>query len=597
MLLLHGSATGTATDVASSLFRLSRRYEVQDLVLASLEDFDLVRLLEFEIAVFVVSTTGNGDIPASMHRFWSTLLRDDIGSDILDELNFVIIGLGDSKYAQFNWTAKKLRRRLLQLGAHEAMELVMCDDSAHEGLDTAFIPFTKLFDTFLKQVSGKEKPIPKDIVLPPVCPIRFVDANATGTFQHNQEELTTRLRARMKESRRLTPDTREQDVRLLTFVVDTDPDQTIDPGDVLSLFPANSEDAVDRFLLLLNWHNDADRPIQLPEGSKTSRLFDTSANLTLRDFVQRAIPIYGIPSLSLFSQLQQFTTNTDFKEKFEEWDEPDGKDDLYDYLTRPRRSLLEVIEDFAGGLNIPIEHCVDLFGTTVSRSYSIAGARPVPRASTIRNTDDVASTKFEVDLLVAMVKYQTKIKEPRQGLASRYLSALQPCDGCDDDSSALLITIDKPIIKSNQMPIPPVSVPLLMICTGTGFAPLRFFIDRLFQDVNLNKTTIKHDVTVFFGCRTPEDDLVSLTLPQELLNQVRVVHAYSRLEDQPRTYVQDLVPRHAAEIQNIVKHGRVYLCGSSGAMPDAVRLAIDRLTGPGSVENMADSGRWWQETW
>jgi len=47
------------------------------------------------------------------------LMRKDLPDDILDEVKFVVLGVGDSGYERFNWAGKILRRRLLGLGGKE----------------------------------------------------------------------------------------------------------------------------------------------------------------------------------------------------------------------------------------------------------------------------------------------------------------------------------------------------------------------------------------------------------------------------------------------------------------------------------------------
>lgn len=601
MLILHGSASGNSTDAASSLFRLARRYEITNLQLSSLEDLDLIDLVEAQLAIFVVSTTGNGDIPSSMHSFWSTLLRSDIDKSLLEDLDFVVVGLGDSKYKQFNWTAKKLRRRLLQLSAHEMEEMVLCDESAKEGMETTFLPFVKTFNKLLQTLSSRTDPLPKEILLPPLVPVKKrrrmrvdladndLDQRLKKWTIHQPDRLV--CKARITKNERLTPESHFQDIRQLTFSLTSTENLDIDPGDVMSLIPSSTSVAVDRFLTSLHWQEDAETFVDLPETCKAVSQFDDPNKITLRELVRKTVPLHAVPPLSLFSQLRQFTTNEDFKEKFDEWEDLDGKDDVYDYLTRPRRTLLEVIEDFSSGIDVPVEYCIDLFGSTVPRSYSIAGFNKAFKGT----TPNAEQTDLEIELLVALVKYQTKIKEPRQGFASRYLSTLLPVHP-GESGAEFFITIEKPIVPSNIVPIPESSVPLLLICTGTGLAPLRFLILRLFGALDRQATS--HRITLFFGCRSHDDDLVRLTIPEEVRKQINVVHAYSRLPDVKRTYVQDLVRQKSVLVQSILQdRGVVYLCGSSGAMPDAVRNAIDGVCGTHTVDTLEANSQWWQETW
>jgi sulfite reductase alpha subunit-like flavoprotein len=71
------------------------------------------------VVVFVLSTTGQGDIPGNAAEFWKNLLRKKLRPGCLGNVKFTIFGLGDSSYPRFNWAARKLHRRLAQLGASE----------------------------------------------------------------------------------------------------------------------------------------------------------------------------------------------------------------------------------------------------------------------------------------------------------------------------------------------------------------------------------------------------------------------------------------------------------------------------------------------
>lgn len=83
-----------------------------------MDSYDISKqLIEEEIAIFVCSTTGQGEAPDNMIKFWKFLLRKDLPTDSLRNLNFGVIGLGDSSYPKFNFVAKRLHKRLLQLGA------------------------------------------------------------------------------------------------------------------------------------------------------------------------------------------------------------------------------------------------------------------------------------------------------------------------------------------------------------------------------------------------------------------------------------------------------------------------------------------------
>jgi sulfite reductase alpha subunit-like flavoprotein len=74
-----------------------------------------------------VATTGDGEPPSSMIKSWKFLLRKDLPSNSLKNLKFTVFGLGDSSYALFNAMAKKLTKRLLDLGASLIHEVGLGD--------------------------------------------------------------------------------------------------------------------------------------------------------------------------------------------------------------------------------------------------------------------------------------------------------------------------------------------------------------------------------------------------------------------------------------------------------------------------------------
>lgn len=78
--------------------------------------------------------TGQGDTPAGMRTVWPTLLRRSLGSTVLSRLHFAVFGLGDSGYADYNVVAKKLDRRLEQLGAQRLLNKGLGDDQVRSAL-------------------------------------------------------------------------------------------------------------------------------------------------------------------------------------------------------------------------------------------------------------------------------------------------------------------------------------------------------------------------------------------------------------------------------------------------------------------------------
>lgn len=98
--------------------------------------------------LIAVSTVGQGDFPANARALWRKLLRKKLSALQLEHVLFAIFGLGDSSYpkyvplrcglptsnhTRFNWAARKLNKRLVQLGATEFFPLGEGDEQHEEG--------------------------------------------------------------------------------------------------------------------------------------------------------------------------------------------------------------------------------------------------------------------------------------------------------------------------------------------------------------------------------------------------------------------------------------------------------------------------------
>lgn len=97
--ILFGTQTGTAQDIAERIARDAARRGFS-VSFAGLDKYDVALLpkLDKDLVVFVVSTTGDGEMPDSAKPFWQGLLRRDLPASWLSSLKFTVFGLGDSRY-------------------------------------------------------------------------------------------------------------------------------------------------------------------------------------------------------------------------------------------------------------------------------------------------------------------------------------------------------------------------------------------------------------------------------------------------------------------------------------------------------------------
>jgi len=153
---------------------------------------------------------------------------------------------------------------------------------------------------------------------------------------------------------------------------------------------------------------------------------------------------------------------------------------------------------------------------------------------------------------------------PVRGVASNYICDLQVGD---------TVQVIGPFGASFLMPNHPRSH-IVMICTGTGSAPMRAMTEWR-RRLRASGKFEGGKLLLFFGARTQEELPYFgplQTLPKDFID---LHFAYSRTPGQPRRYVQDLMRERAADLAPLLKDPDAffYVCGLK-AMEEGVVLAL-----------------------
>lgn len=303
------------------------------------------------------------------------------------------------------------------------------------------------------------------------------------------------ITAQITNNSRITPSTHWQDVRHLKLSAAGS--HLYNPGDVLTIYPKNFRIDVSQFLQVTNWTSIADEPLRfIPSSPSTPPIaplplpnLANGSTFTLRELLTNHLDIMAIPRRSFFAQLAHYTSDEFHRERLLEFTNPEYIDELYDYTTRPRRSILEVLQEFES-VKIPWQRVCSILPAMRGRQFSIASACNEVEVGAEENT--------EIELLIAIVKYKTVIKRIRRGVATRYIASLKP-------GQNITVTLTRGGLGVTEKEI---ERPIVMIGPGTGVAPMRSLI---YQRMKWRKSTSeahndKGKDLLFFGCRNAEAD-------------------------------------------------------------------------------------------
>jgi len=118
---------------------------------------------------------------------------------------------------------------------------------------------------------------------------------------------------------------------------------------------------------------------------------------------------------------------------------------------------------------------------------------------------------------------------------------------------------------------------LLMICTGTGSAPMRAMTERRRRRIALKEGG---ELALFFGARVPDELPYFGPLLKLAKDFIDVIFAFSRVPGKPKQYVQNLIRERGETVARLLQDENcyIYVCGLKG-METGVIEAFGEICG------------------
>lgn len=182
------------------------------------------------------------------------------------------------------------------------------------------------------------------------------------------------------------------------------------------------------------------------------------------------------------------------------------------------------------------------------------------------------------------------IKRENRGLCSNYICDLEKGEA---------VNITGPFGSTFLLPNDP-TAHVMMICTGTGSAPFRGFTMRRQREM----PETKNSLSLYFGARRPQDLPYFGPLKKMPQDFLKTVFAFSRMGEEKKQYVQDMIRSERASVAKLLKqpNSHIFICGLK-EMESGVEEALSDVAREIGIEwktlrdTMRDSGRFHIETY
>ncbi|GFY59700.1 methionine synthase reductase, partial [Trichonephila inaurata madagascariensis] len=526
---------------------------------------------EESCAVFIVSTTGDGEPPDSAYKFYHRIHRATLSPNYLEKLNYALLGLGDSNYIKFSLAARLLEKRLNDLSAKPFYETGYGDDAF--GIETGVDPWVenlfpalqkflgveptsnnisapdllnmnesvKKFNMFsIESLSEEEtenltiKDLPsllKDIEIEkinvrelpsPALAVTFKRYEERKFFVPNESILSSKgsdlTTVTLTGTKKLTVGENVKNTIELSFKFDNNSIAYL-PGDSFGFICPNSEDEVKSLLYRLNVLHRAETPVELyiPDSVVKKKKLPShiQSNLSLEDIFKHCIEIRSVPKKILLRILAEHTSDVKEKKALLFLSSEVGAKIYTNFIRKRSICILDILMHYKSCIP-PVETLIEYLPFLKPRFYSVS-------SSPLQD-----NTSFKIVFNVLKLNEEGGRYKDREGvctgwfqkLSSKFLKSTQTDASTDSyfDNEMLIISLHRFRLEhnlyiykrtNNHFYLPADSeCPVIMVGPGTGVAP---FIGFLYHREKLEmKNTMNNfgETWLFYGCRYSERDFL-----------------------------------------------------------------------------------------
>ena len=421
--MFYGSQTGTAEEYAIRLAKEAKsKYGISSLV-CDPEEYDFAKLdaaaEEGKVVFFVMATYGEGDPTDNVQPFWDFLMDDEVAFSLerdevgerLKGLKYVVFGLGNRTYEHFNEVARKLDKRLTELGAERIGERGEGDDD--KSMEEDYLAWKDPMWVDFQRITGIEEGGAGEVADFVVDEVDEVEAETLKEKVFHGELSARQLVGGVNGGGPTTgtitktgiPDSKNPYPALVKvarelFSVDADRNcihvefdikgsgVTYQTGDHVGVWPTNPDVEVDRMLCVLGLAGEDKRHKAVKVESLDPTLakvpFPTPA--TYDAIFRHYLDISAVASRQTLAALARFAPDPNVASKLEKLGS--DKDMYHRHVDGPALKLAEVLQAVAGDdlhqvptqgnttvwKDIPFDRIISVIPRLQPRFYSISSS-------------------------------------------------------------------------------------------------------------------------------------------------------------------------------------------------------------------------------
>lgn len=541
--------------------------------------------------VFVVSTYHEGGPSDDAKRFVE-LLKSLTPNPCLKGLRYAVIGLGDSGYSQtYNMQAKFYDETFEKLGGKRMMPPGLCDQAKDLDMEIETVKWRHFWpalaelstkDSFMppsssasvdtgqstKEVRKRRKSVERrrssSLIADPeggfvLEIVKDSDPpqveDFLGPLHSSSRHFVKGVECSVKNVEPLwvDPALDQQQGKVVRVDFDLTPSDGIEPlryetGDNVAVLPINKLDLVEAVAEHLDYGLDTTF-VLVPKNKEEVFEPPFPSPCTVRDYLSHNCELSTPPRRSVLRALSRFATLARDRDELHRISSVSSYSEFNTRITKQNIGIGALLTDYFPSIRVPLVNFIRLCTPLQPRWYSVSSSPSVnPNALTI--TFSVISIPRTIDNSVCL------------GACSHYLADLAPAAG---DTCRIIK------MGSSGFVVPPQpSTPVIMVCNGTGLAPMR----ALLQELHYRKTVIGEAVgpiLLFYGIRRTDQDFLYKDEIKSYQQDgtLTELHLACSREQAEKIYVQHVLAKKSDRIWELLQCGaHIYVCGANTMTSD-----------------------------